>query len=163
MILTSIRLTSSWHFTLPSKGSRPDQNPGSQKFLPRTRRGYNSAVSSCKGDRHNASLLESASSARSSHFKAIQKAKWDHLCSFLATATPQTVWTAKKCAIRRAPPRFPDLPGASTPPKLNQALIDLFFPGSPTGASTTIVLPFTDTHPLYPCRLKVPWQVGPCP
>ena len=58
------------------------------------------------------------------------------------------MWTAKKLAIGPPPPRFPELPRASTPPELNQALIDHFFPGGPPRSFDTILLPFRDCLPL---------------
>jgi len=58
------------------------------------------------------------------------------------------VWTAKKVAVGRPPPRFPELPGASTPPELNRALLDHFFPGEPVGFPNTVLLPFSDCPPL---------------
>jgi len=112
------------------------------------RKAYNSALRSSKRDRFHASLLASARAARSTYFKAIKKAKRDHWSSFLASATPQTVWTAKKLAVGRPPPRFPGLPGASTPPELNKALLDHFFPGEPASFPDTILLPFKDCLPL---------------
>jgi len=42
------------------------------------------------------------------------------------------------------PPRFPELPGASTPVELNEALRDHIFPRSPVAAPQTILLPFRD-------------------
>ena len=62
----------------------------------------------------------------------------------MATATPQTVWTAKRFAVGRPPPRFPELPGATTPPELNRALLDHFFPGNPIGSFNSVLLPFRD-------------------
>jgi len=58
------------------------------------------------------------------------------------------VWTAKKLAVGRLPPRFPELLGASTPSELNQALLDHFFPGEPARFLDTILLPFRGCLPL---------------
>ena len=88
--------------------------------------------------------------ARSAYFKAIKKAKRDHWSSCLASATPQTVWTAKKLAVGLPPPRFPELPRASTPPELNRALLDHFFPGEPVRFLDNILLPFRECLPLSP-------------
>ena len=44
----------------------------------------------------------------------------------------------------RPPPRFPVLPGASTPLELNKALLEHFFPGEPTRPVDSILLPFRD-------------------
>jgi len=112
------------------------------------RKAYNSALSSSKRDRFDASPPAPARAARSTYFKAIKKAKSDYWSSFLASATPQTVWTVKKLAVGRPPPRFPELPGASTPPELNKALLDHFFPRKPASFPDTILLPFKDCLPL---------------
>jgi len=61
-------------------------------------------------------------------FKAIKTAKNKHWSSFLLSATPQTLWTAKRFAYGRAPPRFPSLPRAETPQQMNNVLLDHFFP-----------------------------------
>jgi len=111
-------------------------------LLSQLRRAYNSALRSSKVDRFDAALLASARAARTAYFKAIKKAKRDHWSAFLATATPPTVWTAKKFAVGRPPPRFPELPRATTPPELNMALLNHFFPGDPVRSSNSILLPF---------------------
>ena len=112
------------------------------------RKAYGSALRSSKPDRFDAALLASARAARSAYIKAIKKAKRDHWSSFLASATPQTGWTAKKLAVGHPPPSFPEPPGASTPPELNQALLDHFFPGAPARVPDTILLPFRECLPL---------------
>ena len=109
---------------------------------------YYSALCSSKRDYFDAALLASARAARSAYFKAIKKAKGDHWSSFLASATPQTVWMGKRFAVGRPPPRFPELPGASTPPELNKGLLDHFFPGAPAEFTDTMLLPFTECLPL---------------
>jgi len=108
------------------------------------RKAYGSALRSSKRDRFDTALLASARAAWSAYFKAIKKAKGDHWSSFLASATPQTLWTGKKLAVGRPPPRLPELPGASTPPELNQALLDHFFRGEPARFPDTILLPFRE-------------------
>ena len=45
-------------------------------------------------------------------------------------------------------PRFPELPGASTPPELNKALLDHFLPGELARFTDTILLPFRECLPL---------------
>jgi len=104
--------------------------------LSQLRRAYNSALRSAKVDRFDAALLASARAART--------AKRDHWSAFLATATPQTVWTAKRFAVGRPPPRFPELPGATSPVELNEALLNHFFPVEPTRPFDCILLPFRD-------------------
>jgi len=91
---------------------------------------------------------ELLSMLRKAYFLAIEKAKRDHWSSFLASATPQSVWTAKKLAVGSPTPHFPQLPGASTPPELNPALRNHFFPGQPARFRDTILLPFTECLPL---------------
>jgi len=108
------------------------------------RKAYNSALRSSKIDRFDAALLASARAARTAYFKAIKKAKRDHWSSFLALATSQTVWTAKKFTVRSPPLRFPGLPGATTPLELNKALHTHFLPGDPARSFDTILLPFKD-------------------
>ena len=112
------------------------------------RKGYNWALCSSKRDRFDGALLASARAARAAYFKAIKKAKRDHWSSFLASVTPQTVWTAKRFAVGCPPPRFPELPGASTPPELNKTLLDHFFPSEPAKFTDTILLPFRECLPL---------------
>ena len=112
------------------------------------RKAYNSALCSSKQDRFDTALLALARAARSAYFKAIKKAKRAHWSSFLASATPQTVWTAKKLPVGRPPPRFPELLGASTSPELNQGLLDHFVPGEPARFLDTILLLFKDCLPL---------------
>jgi len=89
-------------------------------------------------------LLASARAARSAYFKAIKKAKRDHWSAFLASATPQTVWTAKRFAVGRPPPHFPELPGSTSPLELNKVLLNHFFPGEPASSVDSILLPFRD-------------------
>jgi len=114
------------------------------------RKAYGSALRSSKRDRFDAALLASARAARSAYFKAIKKAKRDHRSSFLASATPQTVWTAKRLAVGSPPPGFPELLGASTPPELNRALLDDFCPAERASFLDTILLPFRACLPLSP-------------
>jgi len=66
--------------------------------------------------------------SKEGYFKAIKTAKNKHWSSFLLSATPQTLWTAKKFAYGRAPPRFPSLPGAETRQKMNDVLLDHLLP-----------------------------------
>jgi len=114
------------------------------------RKAYSSALRSSRRYRFDAALCASARAARSAYFKAIKKAKRDHWSSFLASASPQTVWTAQKLAVGCLPPRFLQLPRASTPPELNRALLDHFFPGEPVRFLHNILLPFSECLPLSP-------------
>ena len=114
------------------------------------RKACNSAFRSSKRDRFDAALLASARAARSAYFKAIKKAKRDHWSAFLASATTQTVWTAKRFAVGRPPHRFPELPGGTTPLKLNKTLLNHFFHGDPARWIDSILLPFRDCPALSP-------------
>jgi len=77
---------------------------------------------------HTPALRDVANIYKAGYFKAIKTAKNKHWLSFLLNATPQTLWTAKKFAYGRAPPRFPFLPGAETPQSMNEVLLDHFCP-----------------------------------
>jgi len=112
------------------------------------RKAYNSALRSSQWDRFDAALLASARAARSAYFKAIKKAMRDHCSSFVASVTPQTVWTAKRLAVGRPPPHFRQLLQASTLPERNRALLDHLFPGEPAWFPDAIVLPFKACLPL---------------
>jgi len=120
------------------------------ELLSMLRKAYGSALRCSKRDRFDAAHLPSARAARSTYFEAIKKAKRDHWSSFPALATPQSVSTAKKLAVGRPPPHFPALLGASTPPELNQALLDHCFPREPARFPDTIQLRFRECLPLSP-------------
>ena len=141
-------VTSLFAMHTPLKRQTFRSKPWWSELLSILRKAYNSALRSSKRDRFDAALLASARAARSSYFMAIKKAKRDHWSSFLASATLQTVWTAKKLAVGRSPPGFPELLEASTPPELNQPLLDHFFPGEPASFPDTILLPFRECLPL---------------
>jgi len=142
------RVTAQFAMHTPLKRLTYRSKPWWTDLLSILRRAYNSALPSSKRDRHDPSFLASARAARASYFKAIKKAKMDDWSSFLAAATPQSVWTAKRFAVGRPPPRFPELPGANTLEELNKALLDHLFPGEPPGPRETILLPFADCQPL---------------
>jgi len=142
------RVTTQFALHTPLKRVTFQSKPWWSELLSVLKKAYNTALPSSKRHRFDASLLASARAARSAYFKAIKRAKRGHWSSFLASATPQTVWTAKKRAVGRPPHRFPDLPGASTAQELNQALLSHFFPGEPPRLVDTILLPFRDCPPL---------------
>jgi len=73
-------------------------------------------------------MREVAGTLKAGYFKAIKAAKNKHWSSFLLTATPQSLWTAKRFPYGRAQPRFPSLLGAETPQQMNNVLLDHFFP-----------------------------------
>jgi len=100
------RVTSLFALHTPMKRVTFRSKPWWSELLSVLRKAYNSALRSSKRDRFDASLLASARAARSAYFKAVKKAKRAHWSSFLASATTQTVWTAKRFAVGRPPP-FP--------------------------------------------------------
>jgi len=73
-------------------------------------------------------MREVARSSKAGYFKAIKAAQSKHSSSFLLTATPQSLWKAKRFAKGRAQPRFPSPPGAETPQQMNSVLLAHFFP-----------------------------------
>jgi len=107
----------------PSHHSKPWWTP----HLTILRREYHKAARAAR--KHDTPhMREVAGAAKAGYFKAITTAKNKHWSSFLLTATPQSLWTAKRFAYRRAQPRFPSLPGAETPLQMNNVLLDHFFP-----------------------------------
>jgi len=73
-------------------------------------------------------LRDVAHISKPGYFKAIKTGKNKPWSSFLLSATPQTLWMAKKFAYGRAPPRFPSVPGAEAPQQMNNVLLDHVFP-----------------------------------
>ena len=98
------RVTTQFALHTPLKRVTFRSKPWWSELLSVLRKAYNSALRALKRDRFDASLLASARAVRSAYFKAIEKAKRAHWSSFLASATPQTVWTAKKLAVGRPLP-----------------------------------------------------------
>jgi len=107
----------------PSHHSKPWWTP----HLTILRREYHKAARSAR-KRDTPDMREVASTSKLGYFKAIKAAKNKHWSSFLLTATPQSLWTAKRFGYGRAQPRFPSLPGAETPQQMNEVLLDHFFP-----------------------------------
>jgi len=138
------KITAQLALHTPVKRVTYRSKPWWSELLSQLRWAYNSALRSSKRDRFDTALLASARAAWLSYFKAIKKAKRDHWSAFLASASPQIVWTAKKLAAGCPPPGFPELPGATTPLELNKALLNHFFPGEPARTVISILLPFRD-------------------
>jgi len=76
------------------------------------------------------------------------------LVLLLGLSDPPDCVDGQKIPRRASPPRVPDLPGASTPPELNKALLDHFFPGEPGGFTDTILLLFRECLPLAPDEIS---------
>jgi len=107
----------------PSHHSKPWWTP----HLSILRREYHKAARAAR--KHDSPhMREVAGSSKAGYFKTIKAAKSKHWSSFLLTATPQSLWTAKRFAYRRAQPCFPSLPGAETPQQMNSVLLEHFFP-----------------------------------
>ena len=97
------RITAELALYTPVKRVTYRFKPWWSDLLWQLRKAENSALRCSKIDRFDAALLASARAARTAYFKAIKKAKRDHWSPFLATATPQTVWTAKRFAVGHPP------------------------------------------------------------
>jgi len=107
----------------PSHHSKPWWTP----HLTVLRREYHKAARAAQ--KHDSPhMREVAGTSKAGYFKAIKAAKNKHWSSFLLTATPQNLWTAKRFAYARAQPRFPSLPGAETTLQMNKVLLEYFFP-----------------------------------
>jgi len=68
----------------------------------------------------------------------------------LADATPCTIWTAKKFAVGRVAPGFPNLPDATSLEEVNQALFCHFYPPKPLPIVPSILRPYKGCNPLLP-------------
>src|SRR5207253_5036195 len=133
--LTAILRSSTPH-NRPSARSRPWWSP----LLTVLRREYHGAArkarkSGLHGDQAAARL------SKSGYFKAIKRTKNAYWSSFLARATPQSLWTAKKLALGKTPTRFPNIPDADTPEKINSTLLGHFFSSSPSLPLPAILRP----------------------
>ena len=92
--------------------------------------------------------------SKQGYFKSIKAAKAQHWKSFLADATPRTIWTAKKFAIGRVTPRFPNLPDATSPEEINNALLAHLFPPKPLPIVPSILRPHKGCDPLLPSEIS---------
>ena len=107
----------------PSHYTKPWWTP----HLPTLRREFNKASRMAR-EHGTLARRDVSHISKAGYNKAIKTAKNKHRSSFLLSAPPQTLWTAKKFAYGRAPPRFPSLPGADTWQQMNNFLLDHFFP-----------------------------------
>ena len=96
--------------------------------------------------------------SKNRYFKAIKQAKNAHWSSFLSQATPQSLWTAKKLALGKSPTRFPNIPDADTPVKINSALLGHFFPSSPSLPLPASLRPHLNCPPLLPSEITTVLQ-----
>jgi len=124
----------------PSKCPCPCSKPWWSPRLSSLRREYHkfARISRLDPFHLNCSNLKSS---RSTYFKAMASAKKTHWSDFLSSATPRSLWTAKRFAFGHPPQRFPDLPGASSPAEVAETLLDHFSPSKPPPPP-----PFRITH-----------------
>ena len=94
--------------------------------------------------------------SKEGYFKSIKAAKAQHWKSFLADATPRTIWTAKKFAIGRVTLWFPNLPDATSPEEINNALLAHFFPLKLLPIVPSILRPHKGRDPLLPSEISAP-------
>ena len=92
--------------------------------------------------------------SKQGYFKSIKAAKAQHWISFLADATPRTIWKAKKFAVGRVTPRFPNLPDVTSPEEVNNALLAHFFPPKPLPIVPSILRPHKGCDPLLPSEIS---------
>jgi len=107
----------------PSHHSQPWWTP----HLTILRREYHKVARSARKS-DTSHMREVAGTSKAGYFQAIKAAKNKHWSSFLLTATPQSLCTAKRFAYGCAQPHFPSLQGAETPQQMNDVLLDNFFP-----------------------------------
>jgi len=84
------------------------------------------------------------------YFKLIKATKAQHRNSFLVHPTPRTIWLAKKFAVRRVTPRFPNLSDATSLEEVNNALLVHFFPPKPLPIVPSILRPDKACDTLLP-------------
>ena len=86
--------------------------------------------------------------ARSAYFKEVRRAKNKHWGDFLRSTDHWTVWKAKRIAAGSQTTRFPSLPGADSPDKVRDALIQHFFPAQVPPPTNTLCPIFADVPPV---------------
>jgi len=145
--ISSTRLTSLHTSHGPCKRPCPRSKPWWSPNLSSLRREYHrfARLSHLDPSPLNWSNVKSS---RRTYFKAIASAKKAHWSDFLSSATPGSVWTAKRFAFGRPPEWFPDLPGASNPTEVAETLLDLFFPSKPPPPPLLRLTRYEDNTPL---------------
>jgi len=145
--VSSTRLTSLLTSHAPSKRPCPRSKPWWSPRLSSLRREYHKFA---RVSRLDPSPLNwsNVKSSRRTYFKAIASAKKAHWSDFLSSATPHSLWTAKRFAFGRPPQRFPDLPGASNPAEVAETLLDHFFPSKPPPPPLLRLTHYEDYTPL---------------
>jgi len=145
--ISSTRLTSLLTSHAPCKRPCPRSKPWWSPRLSYLRREYHRFA---RLSRLDPSPLNwsNVKSSRRTYFKAIASAKKAHWSDFLTSATPRTVWTAKRFAFGRPPQRFPDLPGASNPAEVAETFLDHLFASKPPPPPLLRLTRYEDYTPL---------------
>jgi len=145
--ISSTRLTSLLTSHTPSKRPCPRSKPWWSPRLSSLRREYHrfARISRLDPSPLNWSNVKSS---RRIYFKAIASAKRTQWSDFLLSATPRSLWTAKRFAFGRPLQRFPDLPGASDPAEVAETLLDHFFPSKPPPPMLLRLMQYEDYTPL---------------
>jgi len=145
--ISSTRLTSLITSHAPSKRPCPRSKPWWFPRLSSLRREYHKFA---RISRLDPSPLNwsNVKSSRRTYFNAIASAKKTHCLDFLSSATPRSIWTAKRFAFGRPPQRFPDLPGASHPAEVAETLLNHFFPSKPPPPPLLPLTRYEDYTPL---------------
>jgi len=145
--ISSTRLTSLITSHAPSKRPCPRSKPWWSPRLSSLRREYHKFARMCRLDPSPLNW-SNVKSSRRTYFKAIASAKKTHWSDFLSSATPRSIWTAKRIAFGRPPQRFPDLPGASDPAEVAETLLAHFFPSKPPPPPLLRLTRYEDSTPL---------------
>jgi len=145
--ISSASLTSLLTSHAPSKGPCPRLKTWWSPRLSSLKREYHKFA---KTSRLDPSPLNRSNvkSSRRTYFKAIAWAKKAHWSDFLSLATPRSLWTAKRFAYGRPPPRFLDLPGACDPAELAETLLEHFFPSKSPPPPLLCLTRYEDYTPL---------------
>jgi len=104
--------------------------------------------------RKNQALPALAQVARNTYFKAIQSPKRVHWSWFLPDVDLRSVWDTRKIAAGRALDGFPTLENPSSPTKINNTLLQHFFPARPSPPSPLILPAFKDVHLVLPSEVS---------
>jgi len=144
---------SSTHLTSLLTSHAPSKRP-----CPRSKLWWSPRLSSLRREYHKFAKISrldpsplnwsNVKSSRRTYFKAIASAKKTHWSDFLSSATPRSVWTAKRFAFGRPPQRFPDLPGASGPAEVAETFLNYFFPHKPPPPPLLRLTRYEDYTPL---------------
>ena len=99
------RLTGLLNNHTPSSRPSHHSKPWWTSYLTVLRREYDKAARLAR-KQGTLALRETANISRTGYFKAIKAANNKHWSSFLLSATPQNLWTAKRFPSGRGPPAF---------------------------------------------------------